>query len=173
MEAVLEELKRKEEQERRKNAEAQEEERRRRYARAREEARRRRARTEQETKPQPQPKQTAQPRPQQTVKEWRATTEMLLVDYSTMQTFPQPPVRRCVNATCVNVARNLSACSHSVEAAFRELPGLDVKKERLRWHPDRFSSCPEENREAFQKMAQEVFVVLDEMHRRRRGFEAV
>lgn len=117
--------------------------------------------------PSPKPATPTPPKPEQTIAQWRTMTETLFANYSTMQTFPQPPVRRCLNTSCTNVTRSLRACIHSIEDAFWRIPNLNIKKERLRWHPDRFSSCPEQHRELFQKMAQEVFVVLEERYQRR------
>ncbi|KAK4624383.1 hypothetical protein CLAFUW4_05613 [Fulvia fulva] len=62
-----------------------------------------------------------------------------------------------------NQPRALSICACKVKAAFRLVKDLDPKKERLLWHPDKFSRCDEGSREAFNNMAKEIFVVVDAM----------
>lgn len=84
-----------------------------------------------------------------------------------MTAFPALPAWRCSNLGCAAHGSNraLSACACNIKLIFRSMDRASLKKERLRWHPDRFSSCPEKVREKFQKMAEEIFVVVDEIHR--------
>jgi hypothetical protein len=42
---------------------------------------------------------------------------------------------------------------------------LNAKRERLRWHPDKFAACRASLQEDFKKIASEIFVVLDKMYR--------
>ena len=75
-------------------------------------------------------------------------------DYSKMDRFPNPPACTFCDE---------GHCESSIKALLRRLPNLNAKKERLRWHPDRFSACKEEKREEFKKRAGNVFIALDEM----------
>ena len=96
---------------------------------------------------------------------WRSEVDEAFADYSGMREFPCPPVGLCSKMSCsADKSRVLPACRCNIKAAFTKLE--DLRKERSRWHPDRFSRLPEEKRDLFQKMAMEVFVVVDSMWRR-------
>lgn len=88
---------------------------------------------------------------------WRALTEGCFKNYAAMDKFPLPPTISC------NVHRR-DPCSCSIKAAFETLPNLNLKKERFKWHPDKFSACKPENKDGFQKEAQKIFVVLEAMY---------
>lgn len=94
-------------------------------------------------------------------KEWRIDVARAFADYSAMTSFPAPPASACGQIECQSRPRLLKACPCNIRAAFGRAEGL--RAERARWHPDKFARCPQENREAFQRMAGEVFVVLDAM----------
>lgn len=113
--------------------------------------------------PHPQPKPPLLPNPAPSAWEaWRIAVKAAFKDYSTIHIFPAPPASNCGNSTCQpDSTRKLEACLCNTEADFARLK--DLKKERGGWHPDRFSSCPEEDREMFVAMAREVFVVVDAM----------
>ena len=108
---------------------------------------------------------------------WYENASAAFADYSKMKSFPAPPAPRftCTKPVCIRGkgARALELCACDVEKAFKMLqststsgapPKLVLSKERLKWHPDRFSKCPEELRADFQKKAKEVFVVVDRMY---------
>lgn len=96
---------------------------------------------------------------------WRLAVEAAFANYSQMLTFPEPPIEPCSKMSCrTDTSRLLEACRCNIEAAFRRVG--ELKKERLPWHPDRFSKCPEQNRELFKKAANEVFVVIDALCQR-------
>lgn len=96
---------------------------------------------------------------------WRRTVQNAFADLPNMHTCPSPPASACFKLSCLKEKRSLHACSWNIRSAFLHTSGLDLKTERLMWHPDRFSVCPEEHREAFKRMAQEVIVVVDAMWR--------
>ena len=99
-------------------------------------------------------------------KEWRLDVTRAFADYSTMTTFPAPPAAPCSKVECRTQPRLLKACPCNIRVAFAR---MELQRmERSRWHPDKFARCPQENREVFQKMAGEVFVVLDRMHQEAR-----
>ncbi|KAF2167158.1 hypothetical protein M409DRAFT_54353 [Zasmidium cellare ATCC 36951] len=100
----------------------------------------------------------------ETIQQWRQEIKGAFADYTTMQTFPQPPVQACNNISCQATRRSLQACSCNIRAAFMGTPDLSLKKERLAWHPDHFSACSEQYHVAFKQMAMEIFVVVDAMY---------
>lgn len=100
----------------------------------------------------------------ETIQQWRQEVKGAFADYTTMQNFPQPPVKACNNISCQATRRSLQACSCNIRAAFMGTVDLDLKRERLAWHPDRFSACPEQFRVAFKHMAMEIFVVVDALY---------
>lgn len=100
------------------------------------------------------------------VLDWRRATETAFASYSAMTAFPDPPVKPCVKLSCVATVkeRALEACDCSMRAAFQVLAmtaRVNPKKERFRWHPDKFSACTSDKKVEFQKKAKEVFVVLN------------
>lgn len=92
-------------------------------------------------------------------------------DISAMTMLPDPPVFfYCLRLSCIAAqpTRALRACDCNVEADFRSIYGLDLKTERLRWHPDRFAKCPEEYKEEFMRKGNEVLEVLNRMYEQSR-----
>ena len=91
--------------------------------------------------------------------------EAAFADYSHMHTFPEPPIESCTKVSCqTEKGRFLKACRCNIGSAFSRVD--DLKNERLRWHPDRFSRCPEQSRTLFRKAADEVFVIIDAIWQR-------
>lgn len=43
----------------------------------------------------------------------------------------------------------------------------ELRIQRVKWHPDRFSACPGPYREAYKGMAGEVFVVVNEVYEKK------
>lgn len=103
------------------------------------------------------------PAPLDPWKQWRLACTAAFADYSSMAVFPAPPVAPCTRLECRTQPRLLEACQCNIRAAFAR---MEVQRmERSRWHPDKFARCPEGKREGFQRMAGEVFVVVDAMIR--------
>lgn len=104
---------------------------------------------------------------QQTVDSWWKYTNDCFKDYTKITQFPMPPALSCGKLDCdaASATRPLAACECNIRASFGMVRNLNVKRERLRWHPDKFTACPANLRESFQKMASEVFIVLDKMHK--------
>ncbi|KAK4629437.1 hypothetical protein CLAFUW4_08232 [Fulvia fulva] len=99
------------------------------------------------------------------IDQWRVDCEAAFADYANIKVFPAPPTdTKCFKQACRVEKRALTACRCQIRHAFSSVPGLDFKKERIAWHPDRFSPCPK-GKEEFQAMAKEVFVVVDWMYR--------
>lgn len=94
------------------------------------------------------------------LKRWRDYTEICFKDYSAIKRFPAPPGQSCQKADCqaMKAHRYFEACDCNIKEAFVRL-GIDPKKERLRWHPDKFAVC------GMEKEAKEVFILLDAMCR--------
>ncbi|SMY21424.1 unnamed protein product [Zymoseptoria tritici ST99CH_1A5] len=99
-----------------------------------------------------------------TVDAWWTSVDAALKDYTTIRKFPGPPGGLCGRLGCQANAsqRALTACEHMVKNALI-VAHPDLRKMRLRFHPDRFSACPEDKREEFKKMASEIFVVIEEL----------
>ena len=97
---------------------------------------------------------------------WRTQVEAAFADYPNMPTFPSPPSDFCGRQRCESSKdeRALGACSCAIERSFSGV--ADLKKERLRWHPDRFTTC--QDPKTFQKMAKEVFAVVQVMYDRQK-----
>lgn len=87
-----------------------------------------------------------------------------LRDHSRIKEFPTPPAWPCNDKSCVMTKsqRTLAACKCNLRDIFED---SSAKQLRNKLHPDRFSSVAPERREAVQKAAQEVFVVVDELYR--------
>lgn len=100
---------------------------------------------------------------------WKAEVDAAFSDYATMQTFPAPPVIMGPKPSfpvSADYGGPLRSCDSVIREAFQMGDKRSLKLERLRWHPDRFSCCPEQHREAFKKMAQKIFVVIDDMYQK-------
>jgi hypothetical protein len=107
------------------------------------------------------------PRPSKaSIEQWFHQIDDALADHSKMRTLPTPPAWPCNNLDCkrnkANGTRILEACPCCIRYIFQ---GRDFKNELLRFHPDKFSRCPEEVEDQIQKMAKEIFVVVDEMYK--------
>ena len=73
------------------------------------------------------------------VKAWREAVDVAFADHAGMVSFPEPPATgECGNKACVQDGRLLKACGCQIARAFFET-GVDLKKDRLRWHPDKFN----------------------------------
>lgn len=102
---------------------------------------------------------------QRQIEAWYKSTETGFERYADLRIFPVPPTLfRCQEEKCQLEPFALGVCPCNVNEVFRRYmakrPGHSVRKESFRWHPDRFSPCPEAYREVFKSMASEIFIVL-------------
>ena len=101
------------------------------------------------------------------VRAWHTQVSEAFADYAAIDAFPQPPSQtNCIKATCQasKADRALTACPCDIRAAFSGLDLAQLKSSRNSWHPDRFSRCDERRRDGYQKMAKEVFAVVQAMY---------
>ncbi|KAI6913471.1 hypothetical protein KC318_g3794 [Hortaea werneckii] len=90
--------------------------------------------------------------------------------YRTLQAFPAPPPIPCSTPQCctrTGTQRILKICDKSLRETFKTLSKEELRIQRVKWHPDRFSACPEPHREAYKGMAGEVFVVVNEVYEKK------
>jgi len=86
---------------------------------------------------------------------WMQACTLFFADPDTP--FPSPPHSSCRGTNCIR-GDTLKACHHDVEKTLGGSPAYSevfLKKERLRWHPDKLFGRPEA-----QGKAQEVFVMI-------------
>lgn len=116
------------------------------------------------------------PRPQQPLRDasgrptpagiarYFACLDFVFANYASLTEFPEPPAFPCANLECRarSSVRKLSACICNIRVVFAD---RNLKAERLRWHPDKFSSVLSEVREEWQGKAREMFVLLDALYR--------
>ncbi|KAF2102494.1 hypothetical protein NA57DRAFT_71487 [Rhizodiscina lignyota] len=86
----------------------------------------------------------------------------------TALTFPEPPSTNCRLCQDDRGNRKLKACRHDLKRLFRTAGGFGeilkaLKKEKLKFHPDKFAAVPERAREAVQAKATELFQILGEL----------
>ena len=91
--------------------------------------------------------------------------DVAFADYARLQEFPKPPAWPCFDPLCQSkrADRILNACPCNIKYVF-EHSGANLKAERHRFHSDKFSRCPAEVQPNFKKMADEIFVVVNEMY---------
>lgn len=92
---------------------------------------------------------------EQTITSWRRYVDDCFKDYAAIKEFPHPPV--------FGKHDDFASWEKDLKALFRNLDGIDMKKESYRWHPDKFSPCESSKKEKFQEYASAVFVVLNAM----------
>ena len=61
----------------------------------------------------------------------------------------------------------LKVCDKFLRETFKTLSKDELRIQRIKWHPDRFSACPGPYVEAYKKMAGEVFVVVNEVYEKK------
>ncbi|KAK5125814.1 hypothetical protein LTR85_012090 [Meristemomyces frigidus] len=95
------------------------------------------------------------------IQDWHQACVTAFLDKPNLRSFPEPPSEACTSATCAaeKKDRALKACKCTLRKIF--CGPRDLKQDRIRFHPDRFSTCPEDVRGDVQKKAKEVFVVVD------------
>ena len=104
--------------------------------------------------------------PKAAILEWRSLVEEQLADHAEMTSFPSPPsIGGCYSDGCVAKSHDRISVSYDcqIEVAF-DNADVNLKLERLRWHPDKFSACKEEMRDEWVKGAGEVFRVVNGMY---------
>ncbi|KAF2097746.1 hypothetical protein NA57DRAFT_56930 [Rhizodiscina lignyota] len=109
------------------------------------------------------------PRPQlmlETYVNWRKECDSVLANKETMTSIPTAPWWPCSVPSCEKL-ESLHACQHSLDQLFRcadGYNGLDLgsvlKEEWRRWHPDKFSRCPEAARKSIMKETTVIFQVI-------------
>lgn len=95
-------------------------------------------------------------------RQWFARCEALLARPDTMTSFPDPPSWPCTKGCQTDPV--LKACRHTIERLYRA-SGADLrtflKKERQKWHPDKFSRCPRSSRGLMQAKATKMFQIIE------------
>jgi len=115
-----------------------------------------------------------------TYEKWNERVTALLLNKSVMTEIPTPPATACFEKSCVasRKDRNLNACSHTVKTLMKNaLYGVAgemraatyvkvLKRERLRWHPDKFGTVDPKHKQKVVAQATELFqylgILLDE-----------
>jgi hypothetical protein len=121
--------------------------------------------------PKPQARSKPKPKPTQPITQkieaWHKACVAAFLNKPSMREFPQPPAEPCKNVTCAAESKDrvLVACKCNIRKALEHRRAV-LKKDRVKFPPDRFSTCPEDVREEIQKAAKEVFVVVDGMYGR-------
>ncbi|EME43801.1 hypothetical protein DOTSEDRAFT_23926 [Dothistroma septosporum NZE10] len=120
--------------------------------------------------PRAQPVSTPAPPPQSswpvqpTVVAWREQCAAAFADYASLEAFPIPPANSfCTNQACQQDGHVLPLCKCQVRHTLSQVSNLNLKQERLSWHPDRFAVCAENMKVEFQSMATEIFVIVMDM----------
>ncbi|KAH9842284.1 hypothetical protein Tdes44962_MAKER07604 [Teratosphaeria destructans] len=87
-------------------------------------------------------------------------------NYTAMTTFPDPPAEPCKRVACHIATRALKACPCNIKKCFAGLRVRDLKAERGKWHPDRFSKCQGGKTAVveMQTKAQEIFTVIGDLY---------
>ena len=81
---------------------------------------------------------------------------------SSLTSFPDPPAYACHRDDCLK-GSHLQACHHDLERMLRgsgEYSRAFLRKLTHHFHPDKFSACPVEVREAMAVKAKEMFQML-------------
>ncbi|KAK5138909.1 hypothetical protein LTR32_007680, partial [Rachicladosporium monterosium] len=95
------------------------------------------------------------------IQAWHAACTEAFKDKTGMRAFPEPPTETCSDLTCASTNRTLKACKCNIKKCFAGRSTL--KTDRLQFHPDKFSTVPEDVREQIKKAAGEIFVVVNGM----------
>ncbi|KAK5708923.1 hypothetical protein LTR17_020251 [Elasticomyces elasticus] len=85
---------------------------------------------------------------------------------ASMKEFPQAPSEPCSEADCAanEKTRALRACRCNITKIFSSRNKAELKMDRVRYHPDKFSTVPGQHRDQIQQAAKEVFSVVQEMY---------
>lgn len=95
---------------------------------------------------------------------WEKECDIVFRDKSTMTKFPFPPLSRCTNLHCWAFTKiPVPACKDNVKQFLRGSGRFSIdllKHQKNLWHEDRFTSCREDLKPEFQRLANSLFVVL-------------
>ena len=94
-------------------------------------------------------------------KDWHRVAQKFLDDETGTVPFPKPFTLGCTRADPCVRGEMLNICHHDVEHVLKQVEDYGdayLKKERLRWHPDKFSG-----RGNVQVMAQEMFQMIQRL----------
>ncbi|TKA65157.1 hypothetical protein B0A55_10976 [Friedmanniomyces simplex] len=95
-------------------------------------------------------KQSANRSTSEQIQDWHQACAEAFKDMAQMRVFPEPPCEPCSDLGC-----NIAKCFEGRST---------LKTDRLLFHPDRFSSVPEDVRETIRRAANEMFVVVNGMY---------
>ncbi|KAK5125815.1 hypothetical protein LTR85_012091 [Meristemomyces frigidus] len=98
---------------------------------------------------------------------WRGGLDAALSNHAKMQAFPAPPALPCTRPDCPDRSETdhlLQACDCVIHRAFQDAGKEALKRERNRWHPDKFAICPHAHREEYQRMANQMFKVINDLY---------
>ncbi|KAK5680259.1 hypothetical protein LTS10_007186 [Elasticomyces elasticus] len=102
----------------------------------------------------------------QKIREWYAACADAFQDKASMKYFPQAPSEPCSEAGCAanEKTRALRACRCNITKIFSSRTKAELKMDRVRYHPDKFSTVPGQHRDQIQQAAKEIFSVVQEMY---------
>ncbi|KAK5715017.1 hypothetical protein LTR15_010433 [Elasticomyces elasticus] len=102
----------------------------------------------------------------QKIQEWCVACADAVQDKANMKEFPQAPAEPCSEAGCAanEKTRALRACRCNITKIFSSRSKAELKMDRIRYHPDKFSTVPGQHRDQIQQAAKEVFSVVQEMY---------
>ncbi|KAK5697977.1 hypothetical protein LTR97_006937 [Elasticomyces elasticus] len=102
----------------------------------------------------------------QKIQEWYVACADAVQDKANMKEFPQAPAEPCSEAGCAanEKTRALRACRCNITKIFSSRSKAELKMDRIRYHPDKFSTVPGQHRDQIQQAAKEVFSVVQEMY---------
>ena len=97
-------------------------------------------------------------------RQWKKQCFDQLAHRERMQVFPEPPDWPCVIHDKNKKSRALKACVCNLKKTYSllNMEGDTLKRERKRWHPDRFAICPSDARAEMQRKSEELYKELEE-----------
>ncbi|KAH0836065.1 hypothetical protein AYO21_02706 [Fonsecaea monophora] len=96
-----------------------------------------------------------------TFQKWYRHTQTCLADKPNLQEFPFPPIASCTK--CKDKAVQGRPCHHAIAEFFQQSPKYSrqwLRRERKRWHPDKFSQCSR----TISQSAEDVFKIVQELY---------
>ncbi|KFY14799.1 hypothetical protein V492_02406 [Pseudogymnoascus sp. VKM F-4246] len=102
-------------------------------------------------------------------KRWKMECDIAFRDKPSMTKFPFPPLPRCTHLNCFAFAKvPTPACPHNVKQFLKGSGVFSMRflrLERYRWHPDRFSTCREDLKPEFQRLAVSLSKLLNSWYK--------